>query len=270
MAFGNKFFAFDKPVRWFKAVGHSPSNTYIGSSRAIDTVHQQSLVNPGDVIHDLSGALWLVRKDGSVETGKLKLPKHLLEKTYGIPETPSDIMGRMAKAGYCREIPQPAGKVDYNGARKAVDAAPRYPECTGQVLPGGVESPLMRVLREAAVAAGLPEAAQAAGGKVHMVDVGMAGEPHTTACMVSVRIPGSAYLDVSATPERDGIQVGESRDGGFVAALRDEDPEASGVTGTFRSERYADIAMDQVEPLMLALASWVEHGRFAEPSSPAP
>lgn len=263
---GNSYYEFDKPVRWFKAVGTSVSNTSIGSSRCIDTVFEQTLANPGDTVHALFGGSFLVRKDGSVEEGRFRLPKHIFLKTYGPPELDTDILERLAKRGACHQVPAPANRVDYGAPRKAV-AARRFPDCTGITTPENyAETPLMAELVAFAQGEGLMDAVKAAGGTVTKADVGQGADPERLDCYLHVRVPEGVRLDVSAAPDRAGYFVSEAGENGFIAALAEAG--GGGMSPDIRSARFASFPAGQGEAMIRALSAYVADGHVNAPAAP--
>ena len=249
MRLGNRYFAFQKPVRWFRAVGLSDSNTYIGASRAIDTVHAQVLAEPGDVIHSLGGGTFLVRADGRIETGRFKLPKHIFEKTYGRPETDLDLLVAMEDRGLCAEIDAPAGPFDYAAPRRAVDAR-RFPPCTGSTTTEGyVPSPVLEELKRLAEVAGLPAAVTAAGGEMRTVDVGLGGDPNTLEAQLALTLPEARRIDLRLAPTFKAVLICTSE---AASTILDAVAAAQG-TLEHRSPTIAFAPLDSVEPILIRL-----------------
>jgi hypothetical protein len=91
-------------------------------------VSEPTTISPGDQVHALLGGIFVVRTDGSVETSRLRLPKPILEKSYGTHTSDADLLGMMAKVGRGREIEKPAKSIDYNAARKAAAADGHHPK----------------------------------------------------------------------------------------------------------------------------------------------
>lgn len=114
----NKYFTVEKPFRIYRHVGHSASNTYIGRSRAINTVMEARNAKAGDEIHALVGGTFLVRGGETWEIS-LRPPKPLLEKSYGGASAQSMLAGQ---TGLVREIPKGTSEADYSGSRKAIEA----------------------------------------------------------------------------------------------------------------------------------------------------
>lgn len=115
----NKFFAVEKPFRIWRHVGTSPSNTWIGSSRSINTVMEARNSEPGDQIHALVGGTFLVRGKEAWRIS-IRAPKPILEKSYGGYESDAFVLAR--RTDVLSEIPQPADKIDYNAPRLAIEA----------------------------------------------------------------------------------------------------------------------------------------------------
>lgn len=254
MPWDNKYFEFDEPIRWFKAVGLSPSNTYVGRSQAIDTVHRPVLVEPGDQIHALVGGTFVVRADGTVECGRFTRPKHLFEKSYGGRTSDAALLEQMAKAGRCREIDPPAARLPYAEAREAYRSV-SYPDCTGHVEPGNHGmSPLLRKLVEAAMAARLSAAVSEAGAKIHKADVGHVDE--SLECAIVVEIPNVGRIDVAATPTDRNLWV-RDRGTGFSERIRTDSTEG-GFAVTARNDMLSFVDEDDADLLFESLARHVE------------
>ncbi len=265
---GDAHYEMDKPVRWFRPVGKSPSNTHVGSSRAIDTVHEQVLANPGDTVHALFGGTFLARKDGTVEEGRFRLPKHIFLKSYGPPVLDSDILERMAAQGVCHRVPAPAGRLDFAAARKAASAR-RFPDCTGvATLENYVESPLLAEMAALAKREGLLKAVKAAGGTVTKVDVGQGADTDRLDCHIQVRVPEGLRIDVSAAPDRAGYFLSEGGGDGFVAAL--SEAGGLGMSPSIRGNGYATLQDGHGEALFRALATFVSEGHLVAPDAPRP
>ena len=249
MRLSNRYFAFRKPVRWFRAIGLSDSNTHIGASRAIDTVHAQVLAEPGDVMHALVGGTFLVRADGRIETGRFKLPKHLFEKTYGRPETDLDLLVAMEDRGLCAEIDAPAGPFDYGAPRRAVDAR-RFPPCTGSTTTEGyVPSPVLAELKRLAEFAGIPAAVASAGGEMRAVDVGLGGDPNTLEARLALTLPEARRIDLRLAPTYSAVLISTSE---AAAAILDRVAEANGALER-RSATIAFAPLDHVEAILTRL-----------------
>lgn len=130
----NSYFAIEKPIRVFRHVGHSPSNTYVGASRAITTVKEAINARYGDVIHALVGGTFLVR-DGEVFKISLRQPKPLLEKNYGIHISDKAFMEGYVKSGYAKEVSKSVGlsSQQYNEAGQKVSNN-RLPELHQEII----------------------------------------------------------------------------------------------------------------------------------------
>jgi hypothetical protein len=237
MSFGNRYFRFTKPVRWFQAVGHSPSNTFVhGTSRAIDTVHAQTLIRAEDTVHALCGGTFLVRADGSVETGRFRLPKHLFEKSYGPPVLDTDLLEQMVKFGLCAEIDKPAGSIDYAAGRKASER--RFPECTGCVTQEGyVPSPVLDRLTKAAKTAKLAVTIKPLGGSLRPVDVGLGADPQTMEACLQIKLESYRRIDLEISPISEHLRIRMQDLDGVMHALAKAVPGMPAVD--MRSERIA-------------------------------
>lgn len=248
MGYGHRYFRVRAPIRWFQAVGTSPSHTYIGRSRAIDTVHRAGLMEAGDTVHAI-GATYLVRADGRVELGRLTLPKPLIEKSYGAPVTDGDRLEQMARQGLCEEIPQPDERPDYNAARVAADGG-RYPDCTGTLLNEPVPaSPVLRHLIDSAIAAGLDAAITRRAGSLAAIDVGLGSDP--TSLNVSLRIrAGTAALDLIRSAAWPTTLVHCIEDGRILDDLTGR----AGKTFTRRATQWAGVEPSDLPEFLRALA----------------
>lgn len=124
MSFMNAFFRVERPFRFYRQFGLSPSNTWIGSSRVISNVYHALNAQPGDEMHALVGGLFVADRVGpggtpSAAPARLSPPKPPLEKSYGtLPD--SDTLRAMAKAGLVREIPRSEARpLEYAAVRNA-------------------------------------------------------------------------------------------------------------------------------------------------------
>jgi hypothetical protein len=133
MIYWNRYFEVARPFQIYRHVGHSPSNQWIGRSRAITTVMAAENTRPGDVVHSLCGGDFLVRGDKTFPIS-LTVPKPLFEHSYGGRQSSHAILDDRAKAGFAKEVDKPAVDGDYNGARNAVSAN-RLPEYRAQIVP---------------------------------------------------------------------------------------------------------------------------------------
>lgn len=116
--FGNNYFAVEKEFRLLAVDGHSPSNTYIGSSRSYDAVLLAVNARPGDEIHDLVGGMFHVSGEtGLVSSIRMVPPKSILEKSYG-PSPEKSRRDGLVEGGYLKELPEPTLAADYNSARE--------------------------------------------------------------------------------------------------------------------------------------------------------
>jgi hypothetical protein len=264
----NHYFEFDKPVRWFRAVGSSPSNTWFGASRMIDTVHEPSRIERGETLHVLVGGTFLVRADGSVESGRLRLRKPAFEKEYGIPLTDERIGAMMAASGRCHEVEAPTRKIDYNKSREAASAN-RMPDGMGEVMQGKfAPSPLIEDILRACQIADMGAAVAAAGAKWVQSDVGRGSEPDSLECSVRIEFADKKRLSIVATPTSREIWVrDDSRE--FAPGMKAEGEEAYGLVPEYRNEVVTIFPDDQLYDLASAVAEFVKNGRAFEPSEPA-
>lgn len=79
--FDNTYSIITEPVDAFLLVGHTPGNTYVGSSRAYDPIFQAITLQVDDQVHEIPGGRFLIR-DG-VSLGELRWQledKHLFER----------------------------------------------------------------------------------------------------------------------------------------------------------------------------------------------
>lgn len=261
MSWGNRYFEFDEPVRWFKAVGLSESNTWIGSSRVFDTVYEPTTVNPGDVVHALVGGTFLVRKDGQVETGRFNLPKSILEKTYGMRTTDQNRLEAMAKAGRCREVPQPSRKHDYNSARKAVDAN-KLPPLTGAI-PRNMtwpNSPNLDFLLEAYQDTDLDECSV----EINAVDVGMGSNPESLEASLIIDFGHGHRISISSSPIERSIFVRDDFKT-FGNALKEADFASLGLTPEFRNDLFTKFPESEVRTVMQVLGDFLASGHINVP-----
>lgn len=270
MSWGNKFFEFDEPIRWFKAIGTSPSNAYFGASRAIDTVHEQTLVQPGDQIHALVGGTFLVRADGTVETGRLRLPKPHFEKSHGGRDSDADLLARMVKAGRCKEISAPAGKIDYNASRVALEGK-RLPDHMGSVTKEGyVRSPQLQALLDAASSAKLGKAVKDSGSEWFAADVGQGVEPDGLGSYLQVKLAGGGgQIEIRATPLDDTVWIVDQKSG-FTAALKEAGAGNWDLNPEYRNELVTIFPEHETEVLLDVLATYVRDGQIPQPSASAP
>ena len=181
----NSYFRTLQPFRFYRQVGRSLSNTWIGRSQAITNVHHALNAEPGDEFHALAGGLFVAdRRNGapSAAPARLSPPKPPLEKSYGT-QPADDVLRDMVARGLVLEIPRSEARaVDYGAAQAAasVQLAPHRPSVI-ELVP----SPQMVAFRErvAAFAATLEEyGARISWGDlgerpsvVLWADVGMAG-----------------------------------------------------------------------------------------------
>jgi len=124
----NRYFEAAKPFRFYRRIGSSLSNTWIGRSRAYNSVYEVLNAAPGMRFHALVGGLF-VEFEGNGHMASLTPPKPLLEKSYGFYSM-DDHLDRLVAAGNLVEIPKPEAKPDYVAWREAssVEMPPLHPE----------------------------------------------------------------------------------------------------------------------------------------------
>lgn len=251
MTNGNRYFKFRKPIRWFKAVGHAVSTTSYGASRCIDTVHAQTLIVCGDIVHCLCGGTFLVRAAGTVETGRFRLPKPLIEKTYGLPMRDIDLLEQMAVRGLCAEIAKPTGAVDYASGRLKTDAR-SFPDYTGCVTQDdAVPSPVLGELLRAAKTAKLEAVIRPLGGTLRSVDVGLGPEPETLEACLQIRFEGYRRIDLELSPVSEHLRIRMQDLDGVMKALAQYGPDLPRID--MRSERIAFVGRRETVATMKRL-----------------
>lgn len=129
--FGNSYFQVESEFRVLRVDGHSPSNTYIGSSRASDPVLMAENVMPGDEIHDLVGGMFHVsRQTGETRSIRLVPPKHVFEKSYG-PSPEASRRDDLVVGGYMSRLVGQTLKGNY---RDAIEVSSKnFPELKGGI-----------------------------------------------------------------------------------------------------------------------------------------
>jgi len=275
MTLGNHYYEFDEPVRWFKAVGVSPSNAWWGANRLDDIFHEPTTLNPGDQVHALHGGVWVVRADGTVEVGAFRLPKPRFEKNHGGTISEQSLVAMMAKCGRCHEIDKPDYRINYPAVWDEVRAR-KLPEKLGCVdqdrlsHPANI-SPLLRKLLDASSEVGLGGSLSKAGAKWYRIDIGQGSEPDVSECSIRIDLANGKRLSVSASPTRREVWVRDyANEGGFADAVKAADSFAGGLTPEFRNSMVTIFPEDEVGNVMKALASYVEHGHVPSPGAPRP
>lgn len=112
-----------KPFRYFRLVGHSASNSYIGASRVIEGVYEVVNSKPGQMLHCLPGGLFMGDEDGSGYEVRLRAPKPVFEKSYGGDPESHDIE-RLRKIGCLEDGAAPQNGPDYPAWRKRAVSLP--------------------------------------------------------------------------------------------------------------------------------------------------
>lgn len=113
----NSYYRVIEPIHYFEVVGSSPSNTWIGSSQAIDRVFEAKNAKPGDTMHILAGGKFISREDGSAAEIAFWMPKPILEKSYGPGDDANILFEQMASLGRAEKIENPQVKIDFAGLR---------------------------------------------------------------------------------------------------------------------------------------------------------
>jgi len=129
MALENRYYEVVEPFFHFQKVGWAESNTYIGASMALTSVHESRNAEPGAQIHSLVGGLFLVDGD-EVHEIALRTSKSILEKSY-LHRPDSEFLDAMVESGALRRIDEPVKNVAYGAARKG---GRQFPKHTGQVI----------------------------------------------------------------------------------------------------------------------------------------
>jgi len=275
MTLGNHYYEFDEPVRWFKAVGVSPSNAWWGDRRFDDIFHEPTTLNPGDHVHALNGGVWVVRADGAVEVGCFRLPKPRFEKDHGGSISEQSLAAMMAKCGRCHEIDKPSGQINYPAAWDRVRAT-KLPERLGNVDMERLShatniSPLLQKLLDAASEARLGRAVSRSGATWRRIDVGQGSDPASLECTIRIDPADGDRITVSASPTERKVWVRDfGKNPKFASALKEADPGVLGLSPEYRNTMCTLIPEEQAADLMKALASYVEHGHVAAPGAPRP
>ncbi len=79
----NAYLVVTEPFEVYALAGHSDSNTWVGSSKALGNVYDRVTLKPGDEIHDLFGGVFAVIDGTAREVRTTISEKHLFEKSYG-------------------------------------------------------------------------------------------------------------------------------------------------------------------------------------------
>lgn len=81
--FGNRYYRVQRSFVVFALIGHSKSNTYVGSSMLCGNVYRRLTLTRGDEVHALAGGVFAITKDGHSFSVTLTLSeKHPFEKVY--------------------------------------------------------------------------------------------------------------------------------------------------------------------------------------------
>ncbi|NTF16872.1 hypothetical protein G6L37_00335 [Agrobacterium rubi] len=112
----NDYYVTTAPIFYLERLGYSDSNTWVGSSRATETIYAGKQSRDGDEFHLLVGGDFLVR-DGKATSIDFWVPKHLFEKSYGGRDTAKKLFAEFEKSGDARRIETPASGIDYAAGR---------------------------------------------------------------------------------------------------------------------------------------------------------
>lgn len=125
----NSYFEVVEPIFYFRPVGKALSNTWVGSSRVVDTVFAGCTAKPGDVFHCLVGGDFVA---GSRELSgcSFQMPKHIFEKSYGPAFSATMLMTELAALGRVIETGAPEERPDYGAARALPDLPANTPRLT--------------------------------------------------------------------------------------------------------------------------------------------
>ena len=124
MGMATSYFRVLEPLRVWKVVGSSPSNTWIGSSRSINSVTEVSNARAGDEIHALPGGLFMGDASGAHEI-RLRPPVPLLQARYHRFDQDA-FLKSMVSAGVLEPMANPSARIDYVKARES--AKRTFPE----------------------------------------------------------------------------------------------------------------------------------------------
>lgn len=126
----NTYYEVIEPVYYLDRVGHSPSNSYYGSSQLFDTIFVGRNAEQGDQFHLLAGGNFLVRQDGTISDVGFWLPKPHFEKTYGGGNSAQELFRTLKGAGYVMEVEGPKRSLPYAAARKDMKFPASHPRMT--------------------------------------------------------------------------------------------------------------------------------------------
>ncbi len=112
----NAYFEVVAAFQVYALIGHSESQTFVGSSRMLGRVYARLLLEPGDQVHDTFGGVFVVTKDGEAHEARYVLPTwHPFEGKYHLDEVerwPLECLreieedkARSPKLSYRRDMP---------------------------------------------------------------------------------------------------------------------------------------------------------------------
>jgi hypothetical protein len=144
-------YAVREPFRVLVKRGHSPSNTYIGSSRSYDPVFDALNAKPGDIVACYPGGTFLLREDGTDASISLIAPKHIFEKTY-LVVTDEMRMQRAVEAGLAEPCEAPGRKPDFKRLQQESSMSfPEFHRMVNEIEPSPEFTALEAALTEASV-----------------------------------------------------------------------------------------------------------------------
>lgn len=124
MRWSPAYFEVVRPFRYYRQMGITESNTWIGRSQAFDNVYDVLNAKPGDVLHDLPGGTFLMDGEGKGWRIALMAPAPLLEHSYGAnPE--AEKMKHLEASGALVSIPKPDKALDHPRIRE--EAGRKFP-----------------------------------------------------------------------------------------------------------------------------------------------
>lgn len=112
-----EYLAVHKTFRYYRQVGISLSNTWVGRSQAFNNVYEVLNSKEGDTLADLPGGLFMIDTDGLVSPILLRAPTPLFEKSMGPSPEYSEIL-RFKANGTASLIDKPDIPIDYAEANE--------------------------------------------------------------------------------------------------------------------------------------------------------
>lgn len=266
MVLKSRYFRFTDSVRWFKEVGSSLSNTWIGSSRCIDPVYQPTTADAGDEIHVHPGGTFLVRENGVAEKGVFVMPKPILEKTYGRIEDDADRMEGLVANGYATEIDKPTRSFDY--AAVNTDRGIEFPPVTGLIAPGEHEhSPILQNLVTSTADSGLLYAAHVAGARITHRDVHR--QPLSMSASLFIETQDGDRIEIRASPISSDVAVIDQSTR-FGSAAEAGDPVRENIVPKRINDAYTAFPANQMHDVTGVIGTYLLHGTINEPEAPRP